>query len=372
MPKHAQNQDRVEAAQLPSLRWSWNFGIDLGNDDTLRLLALLSALLETPALAKAAGTVCMSYRAAWGLLRYSQQRFGVDLVVMERGRGTHLTPFGKSLLEMDAAARTALSGVHAIWETRMRALLEPTLLGAASTPTRLRLYASHDLALADWVEHGRRVPVDIVWQGGEAALAALARGECDLAGFHVPEAWSDEQLACWLGLWLKPGLHVCLPIMRRQQGLIVPRGNPLRLNCLADVAAHGARMVNRQRGSGTRALIDQLLTADGVDPVNLNGYSHEEFTHDAVAATVAGGSADAGFGIMAAASRYDLDFIPLVREHYYFALRHAIWGGEAMQILMRRLAGHTFRQRLAALPGYELLDNFWTQSRGPLFACIAK
>jgi molybdate-binding protein len=294
----------------------------------------------------------MSYRAAWGLLRLCQERFGVELVVMERGRGTRLTPFGEALVEMDGAARLALGEAHAQWEARMRALVAPALAGAAAS---LRLYASHDLALADWAEHGRRVPVDISWHGSEEALAALGRGECDIAGFHVPENWTRKQLVSWLGRWLKPRLHVCLPLMRRSQGLIVARGNPLKLKSLADVAARGARLVNRQRGSGTRRLIDQLLAANGIDGARIDGYAHEEFTHDAVAATVAGGSADAGFGIEAAAARYDLDFVPLVEERYGFALRHAALGGEAMQSFLRRIAGPTFRSRLAALPGYEPL-----------------
>ncbi len=202
------------------------------------------------------------------------------------------------------------------------------------------------------MEHGRSVPVEIAWRGSEEALAALGRGECDIAGFHVPETWSTEQLTHWLKRWLKPRLHVCIPVMRRRQGLIVARGNPLRLHSLADVATRGARLVNRQRGSGTRSLIDQLLAANGTDPARIDGYAHEEFTHDAVAATVAGGSADVGFGIEAAAARYDLDFVPLVDERYGFALRHAAHESAAGQIFLRRLAGKTFRQRLLALPGY--------------------
>lgn len=341
-----------KAAVLPRLRWTWDFGIDLDDLDTRRLLGLLTALLDTSALGRAAAAAGMSYRAAWGLLRRCREAFGVDLVVMERGRGTRLTPFGESLVEMDDATRAALGEAHAHWEARMRDLLAPALAGGTGVPPRLTLHASHDLALADWVEHGRRVPVDIVWRGSEDALAALGRGECDIAGFHVPETWTAKQLAGWLGRWLKPRLHVCLPLMRRRQGLIVARGNPLKLRSLADVATRNARMVNRQRGSGTRTLIDQLLVANGIEPASIDGYAHEEFTHDAVAATVAGGSADAGFGIMAAAARYDLDFVPLVAERYGFALRHAALNTEAGQTLLRRLAGRTFRQRLLTLPGY--------------------
>jgi len=276
---------------------------------------------------------------------------------MERGRGTCLTAFGESLVEMDGAARQALGKVHGVWEARMNALLAPALQNAHAEAPRLGLQASHDLALADWMEHGRHVPVDIVWRGSEDALAALGRGECDIAGFHVPETWSKERLAGWLKQWLKPRLHELLPVMRRRQGLIVVRGNPLKLHSLSDVARLGARMVNRQRGSGTRGLIDQLLAANGVAPASIDGYAHEEFTHDAVAATVAGGSADAGFGIEAAAARYDLGFVPLIDERYGFALRHTTLETDAGSTFLRRLAGKTFRQRLLALPGYAPLGK---------------
>lgn len=339
------------AGAPPRLRWNWDLGIGLSDADTRRLLHLLTALLDTSALGKAAGVAGMSYRAAWGLLRLCREQFGHDLVVMERGRGTRLTALGESLVEMDSAARAALGDVHAVWETRMHGLLAPVL----GVPPRLTLHASHDLALADWVEHGRQVPVAVTWLGSEQALASLGRGECDIAGFHVREDLAAARFGKWLGRWLKPKLHVCLPVMRRRQGLIVARGNPLKIKSLTDVAKRGARLVNRQRGSGTRMLIDELLHAAKVDPLRIDGYAHEEFTHDAVAATVAGGSADVGFGIEAAAARYDLDFVPMVDERYGFALRRSVLETETGQAFLRRLAGRTFSERLRSLPGYQPL-----------------
>jgi molybdate-binding protein len=222
-------------------------------------------------------------------------------------------------------------------------------------PERLRVAASHDLALADWVEHGRRIRFELFWRGSEEALAALGRGECELAGFHVPEDWPVLRVENWLGLWLDAANHVCLPVMRRRQGLIVARGNPHRLTSLPDIARRGLRMVNRQRGSGTRALIDELLAASRVRPESIAGYQHEEFTHEAVAAEVAAGQADAGFGIEAAAERYDLDFVPLLTERYGFAMTRAVAASPEGKAFLARLHGNTFRQRLLAMPGYEPL-----------------
>ena len=343
---------RQQSASLPRLRWTWDFGPLLGDVDTSRLLALLTALAAEGALGNAARQAGMSYRSAWGLLRDCEQALGAALVIMERGRGTRLTEFGASLVQLDAAAHVALDAVHAPWQRRLEDLMAPMV---RAVPERLRLAASHDLALADWVEHGRRISFDLYWRGSEEALAGLGRDECDIAGFHVPENWTAAQVAAWLGRWLKPSLHVCLPLMRRCQGLIVARGNPHRLQTLADASKRGLRMVNRQRGSGTRSLIDQLLAANGLRPESIDGYAHEEFTHEAIAATVAGGQADVGFGIEAAAARYDLGFVPLVWERYGFVMRSATAGSPEGKAFLARLQGNTFRQRLIAMPGYEPL-----------------
>ncbi len=343
---------RSSHSAVPRLRWAWDFGPLLGDVDTGRLLALLTALAGEGALGSAAKQAGMSYRSAWGLLRDCEQALGAALVVMERGRGTRLTDFGISLVQLDASARTALDEVHAPWQRRLEELLAPVV---RAVPERLRLAASHDLALADWVEHGRRVRFELFWRGSEEGLASLGRDECDVAGFHVPETWSAEQVVAWLGRWLKPGLHLCLPMMRRCQGLIVARGNPHKLQSLADASRRGLRMVNRQRGSGTRSMIDQLLAANGLRPESIDGYAHEEFTHEAIAATVAGGQADVGFGIEAAAMRYDLGFVPVVWERYGFAMPAATAASPEGRAFLTRLQGNTFRQRLLAMPGYEPL-----------------
>ena len=337
---------------LPRLRWNWDFGLLLGDLDSSRLLQLLTALAEGGALGAAARTAGMSYRSAWGLLRDCEQALGASLVVMERGRGTRLTEFGAALVDLDARARRALDEVHAPWQQKLEALLAPVV---RVVPERLRLAASHDLALADWVEHGRRIRFELFWRGSEEALAELGRDDCEMAGFHVSEDWPVTRLENWLGIWLDAARHVCLPVMRRCQGLIVARGNPHRVQSLTDVSRRGLRMVNRQRGSGTRTMIDQLLAANGLRPESIAGYHHEEFTHEAIAATVAAGQADVGFGIEAAAARYDLGFVPLVTERYGFAMSRNIADSPECISFLARLHGNTFRQRLLAMPGYEPL-----------------
>jgi molybdate-binding protein len=125
------------------------------------------------------------------------------------------------------------------------------------------------------------------------------------------------------------------------------------VHSFADVARKGLRFVNRQRGSGTRVLIDRLLLDEGVEPATLVGYANEEFTHAAVAATVASGAADAGFGLRAAAAEHGLAFVPRVREHYYLAVRAKSLTTTEVARLLEALQGVAFARIVGRLPGYQ-------------------
>lgn len=333
----------------PLICWTWNFGAGLSDAESSKLLQLLAALQAQGKLAAAAAACAVSYRSAWGLLKRYEQHFGQPLVIKGRGRGTALSDFGERLLALDAAARASLESVHAPWGLRLKELLAPS---ETAEPECLHIAASHDLALADWIENGRRVKVDIRWRGSEEALTALARGECDAAGFHIPGKMGSAETSAWLGRWLDLRQYAFFPVMRRQHGILTAPGNPFGITSLADVAKLGLRMVNRQRGSGTRGMIDQLLAANGLQASALPGYAHEEFTHDAVAAAVASGKVDVGVAIQAAAARYDLGFVQLGSDLYCLALRSAIANGTAVAHLVRRFRGETFKARLAALTGY--------------------
>jgi molybdate-binding protein len=111
--------------------------------------------------------------------------------------------------------------------------------------------------------------------------------------------------------------------------------------------------VNRQRGSGTRLLLDQLLAQRGLRAADIRGYNTEEFTHPAVAATIAAGRADAGFGVKAAATRFGLDFLPLRRERYWFALRARDQDNAAIQAFLKALGGDELRRMARHFPGYD-------------------
>ena len=311
-----------------------------------RLAPLLAAIRTRATLRAAAQEVGLSYRAAWGLLSDTGRALGVPLVELQRGRGTRLTAAGEQLVAADARA------VRRLRESALEIELAPQRAPRVSH-RGLEVVASHDLLLASLCDHWARpegLVRDIAFKG---SLGALARGEADVAGFHAGTPPGNDATASLRQL-LDPRRDVLIRFAEREQGLMVKPGNPKRLRSLGDVAAKGAQFVNRQRGSGTRLLIDQLLSDARVASTAIRGYETEEFTHLAVAATVAAGRADAALGLKAAAHRFGLDFIPARREVYWLALRSRRLDSEAVQALRRGISGDPLRQAARGLAGYSI------------------
>ncbi len=315
-----------------------------------RLVPLLAAIRELATLRAAAEAVGFSYRAAWGLLSDTGRALGVPVVELQRGRGTRLTVVGEQLVAADARA------VDRLKTSALEIALGPRRAARADRQCGLAVVASHDLLLAALCDHWARpqgLVGEVAFRGSLESLGALARGEADLAGFHAGTPPAGDA-AVPLRRLLDPRRDVLIRFAERDQGLMVKRGNPRRLRSLADVAAKGALFVNRQRGSGTRLLIDRLLEDAGVAPASIRGYETEEFTHLAVAATVAAGRADSGLGLRAAAHRFGLDFVPLRRETYWLALRLRKLEGEAAAGFVRGLAGEPLRRAARGLAGYSI------------------
>jgi len=317
-----------------------------------RLLPLLRAVAKTGSLNKAVAAQGLSYRHAWGLIGKMERTLGRSLVVMQRGRGARLSPFSLKLLEADD---TAVRVIERELAATVRALGRATPLTLdAPRGMPLLIHASHDYALAELRDRllARGSPVELHIRGSLECLASLARRECDVAGFHVPDARTDSAwMAPYRPLLRTRGLRL-VRFASRRQGLMVTQGNPKRLSGLADLAKKDARFVNRQPQSGTRLCFDRLLAEAGVKPADIRGYATEEFTHAAVAATIASGMADAGFGIEAAARQHKLDFIPLAAERYFLAARGATLARSGAGVLVEEMRKPAFLKRVAALPGY--------------------
>lgn len=318
-----------------------------------RLVPLLSAVAETQSLAAAIARCGISYRAGWGLLRDYRRMLGTPLVLLERGRGARLTDAGTRLLGADRAASRRLSRILQKFSVEIVSKERPAKNAAH---VGLRIAASHDLALAALpaeLASDVALDLDLSFMGSLTALAEFAGGRADMAGFHVPLGHDPDWDRTPFLQILESRRDRLIRFVDRDQGLILPRGNPARVKSLADVASAGLRFVNRQRGSGTRFLIDRMIADAGLEPTSLDGYGTEEFTHPAVAATVASGGADAGFGLRAAASQYGLAFVPLVEERYYLAVRSKDATSAGVSRLLRVIRGAAFARLARRLPGYK-------------------
>jgi putative molybdopterin biosynthesis protein len=188
--------------------------------------------------------------------------------------------------------------------------------------------------------------------GSLSGLVALRDGLCHLAGCHLLDPETGAYTLPWIERVL-PGVEVeVVRLVHREQGLIVAPGNPLGVVGLGDLPR--LRYVNRQRGAGTRVLLDHVLGEAGIDRAAVDGYEREEPTHLAVAAAVAAGRADAGLGVMAAARAFGLDFVPVAREPFDLVMRP---GEPAVAPLLALMEDADFRAQIEAMGGYSTAET---------------
>ncbi len=317
-----------------------------------QLFALLEAIHETGKLTLAARRAEVSYRHAWNSIGKWSDFFGAPLVLLEKGRGARLSPLGEKLLWVQARARARLSPQLENLASELN--LEITRALARGNAV-LRVHASYGYAVAELPDLLRNRPgieLDLQYLPAADALASLARGACDLAGFHVPEGTLGTRALQLYGEWMDRRADRLVYLVRRQQGLFLQPGNPRRIRGLADLRREDVRFINRNRGSGTRMLLDTLLEQSGIDTKSIDGYASEEYTHAAVAAYVASGMADTGMGVEPPAREFKLDFLPLAAERYFFMARAETFDLPAVQALLGLLRGSEFKSRVAKLAGY--------------------
>ncbi|OLF14614.1 molybdopterin biosynthesis protein [Actinophytocola xanthii] len=194
--------------------------------------------------------------------------------------------------------------------------------------------------------------------GSLGGLAALRDGLCHVAGSHLLDPATGAYTLPYVDRLFGPdGTVAVIRLVHRDQGLIVAKGNPLGLTGITDLVGSEVRYVNRQRGAGTRVLLDHELSRRGIDPARLTGYTREEHTHLAVAAAVAAGRADAGLGIQAAATAFGLDFVPVAQEPYDLVLRAEDVDSPQLHPLWTLLDRAEFRERVEELGGYSCAET---------------
>jgi len=189
--------------------------------------------------------------------------------------------------------------------------------------------------------------------GSLGGLRAIDRGEAHLAGTHLLDEVSGEYNVSFLRRYVRNQCVVLVNLVHRVQGFIIPKGNPASIESLNDLAREDIVFVNRQRGSGTRVLLDYKLVAAGIDTQQVAGYEREEYTHLAVAAAVAGGRANVGLGILSAARAIGMDFIPLFDERYDLAIPEDIYDSKLLAPMLQLIQSSDFRVKVEELGGYD-------------------
>lgn len=218
---------------------------------------------------------------------------------------------------------------------------------------------SHDLTLdllANLLGEAGGVRLASANVGSLGGLVALERGEAHMAGTHLLDPDTGEYNLGFVRRHVSRDVTV-LTLVHRIQGLIVSRGNPHQMSSLTDIASRSITFVNRQRGSGTRLLLDHQLRAAGVSPETIKGYAREEYTHLAVAAAVAAGRADVGLGIQSAARAFNLDFVPLVRERYDLVTSSDLLATEPVATVLSTIRSRAFKRRVDELGGYDTRET---------------
>ncbi len=194
--------------------------------------------------------------------------------------------------------------------------------------------------------------------GSMGGLLALKRGEAHCAGTHLLDEETQEYNVPYLKKILPGVPMVLVNLVYRTQGFILPKGNPKGISGFPDLARKDVVFVNRQPGAGTRLLTDMYLRKFNIDPRDVNGYIHEEFTHMAVAAAVLSGAADTGLAVLSAAQALGLDFLPVARERYDLAIPERFYHSPMMQALLDIVReDRQFRETITAMGGYDMSET---------------
>jgi putative molybdopterin biosynthesis protein len=318
-------------------------------------LPLLAALEGTAATARPRARARLARRLAsslgaddWVRVRLGRVGGGLVAAPLPRGAGVlTLLVRADGLLVVPAA----LEGHDAGEEVDVRLLrdldaVERTIVAIGSHDPVLDLAASL-LRARDPAQTLVSGPV-----GSLGGLVALRDGLCHVAGCHLLDPATGEYTLPWIRRVL-PGIDVeVIRLVHREQGLIVAPGNPEGVEGLDDLPR--LRYVNRQRGAGTRVLLDHELARRGIEPGDVDGYEREEPTHLAVAAAVAAGRADAGLGVMSAARAFGLGFVPVAREPFDLVMAP---GEPAVAPLLALLEDAEFKRQVEAMGGYSTAET---------------
>ncbi len=313
-----------------------------------RVMQLLVLVEETGSLAAVCEQEGLSYRHAWGLLQEGADLFETPLVEMTRGKGTRLSALGQRLIWAERRARARLQQIS---DSVACEVAQDMALALGTDGSGLQVRASHCFAMEHLFDTlGHQYPNNkLLWCNSSDAVRALRSGYCDLAGFHeCPDvAVSQDQDD------FDPDEHMLILLAQRQLGLLLPAGNPQKIYTLSDLTRRETRWVHWQRGTAMRDVFDALLERHQLCDTRWDQPAPPENAHLGIASCIAGGKADAGFGLETAARRFGLDFVPLTSNRYVLGINKARMKQRQLQTLQGILNKPAFRQAIDALPGYD-------------------
>lgn len=228
---------------------------------------------------------------------------------------------------------------------------------AQAVKNTLVTLGSHDMAVDFLIdilnrEHGiRLVSTNVGSMGG---VMALRRKETHFAGLHLLDYENGDYNISYLKKYLPNEKWLLVNLVKRHQGLVVAKGNPLQIEGIKDLHRKEIRYINRQNGAGTRILLDYLLKNNGISPLEINGYNREEYTHLGVAASVKNDACDTGLAIYASAKAMDLDFIPVDIERYDLCVLSDLISQKQLDSLLKAIQSNDFKDKVNSFGGYEL------------------
>ena len=271
---------------------------------------------------------------------------------MERGRGTKLTSLGEELLNTKNRIDIKYSDVLINNANQLNKEIE--ILTGKKHKKKLFVYASHDMAITHFEElcnESKLIDVDFHSRGSLDALKQLSVSPFNIAGFHFPEGIIAKEIAPEYASYLNDEKHLYIQLATRQQGLMFKPSLKDHINDISGITRRSIKFINRQRGSGTRAIFDQLIKLNNINKKNINGYEIEEFTHTAVAAMISSGHADVGFGLKAAAAQFELSFLPLITETYVIGMNKSLPTNMQNEIRLL-MKDNKLKSKINKLPGY--------------------
>ena len=267
---------------------------------------------------------------------------------LPRGSGSITT-----LTEADGVIRIPRNIEGILENEKVQASL---LRSLSSIENTIVITGSHDNTLDLLADQIKKIKGDISISsshvGSMGGLMAVKKGACHMAGAHLLDPENGSYNISYIKKYLKDQKIWLINLVMRDQGLIVPKGNPENILSIEDLKNRNLQFINRQAGSGTRILFDYKLKSLGISPDDIKGYQNDEYTHMSVAVAVLSQRAHAGLGIQAAAKALDLDFIPVVTEEYDLVIPDRFYNTKKVQILLETIQTEDFQNRVLSLGGY--------------------